>query len=709
MQYFALLFLALLQVVLNVILWRKRRSSVSKIFTIFTGFLLVWTVTNGALDYLVNTPDAIVDQAARIQALNVANALGFFSGTLMIVILYRFILVFPSAWERAKGARAITALGILVACGALFGEVTGWYTSQGSGLPLYHYGRAYAVIPIYFLLVACIATWRLFISLRQPIDPFLRRQAKTILTGLLFTGAWAISFIIILPPLFVQDSEALLFIGYFAPYIFTAMTFYSILRQGFLNYRAIVARSAAYILSLSLIALSFMVVASTIVRALSDSRITTLGAVLLVGLNVLTALAFPLIRRFFDRITNRLFYHDAYDSQDVLNKLSDVLVRSIDVGHLQTGSRTILLRTLRAKNLDYWLAVNADKSALSLLDRAFRNARDNVVVLEELEGQHDVVRELQARNIAAIVRLRTRHGGLGYFSLGFKESGQIYNIQDKRLLNIAADEIAISLQNALHFEEIQNFNETLQERVQLATKELRHTNERLKELDDTKDEFISMASHQLRTPLTSVKGYLSMVLEGDAGKITESQRKLLEEAFAGSQRMAFLIGDFLNASRLRTGKFVLERRPVNLAMLAGEAIDQMESTAASRSIKLAYDAPSHFPNMNIDAGKISQALTNFIDNAIYYSPEGSTITIELTQHHHSASVKVKDKGMGVPKPEQHRLFTKFYRASNARKIRPDGTGIGLFMAKKVVVAHGGSIIFESKEGEGSTFGFSLPL
>jgi signal transduction histidine kinase len=281
----------------------------------------------------------------------------------------------------------------------------------------------------------------------------------------------------------------------------------------------------------------------------------------------------------------------------------------------------------------------------------------------------------------------------------------MYSYQDVRLLRISADEIAISLQNAVHFEAIQRFNATLQDKIQQSTRELRHTNEKLRALDETKDDFISMASHQLRTPLTSVKGYLSMVIEGDAGEINETQRKMLSQAYTSSQRMVYLIADLLNVSRLKTGKFVLESAPTDLSKMIDEEIGQLTETAAARSLTLNYDKPVDFPTLMLDETKTRQVLMNFIDNAIYYTPKDGHITIELKDTGPTVEFRVIDDGIGVPKSEQHHLFTKFYRAGNARKARPDGTGLGLFMAKKVITAQNGVLIFDSKEGKGSTFGF----
>ena len=252
-----------------------------------------------------------------------------------------------------------------------------------------------------------------------------------------------------------------------------------------------------------------------------------------------------------------------------------------------------------------------------------------------------------------------------------------------------------------------SFNVTLQQKVDEATRKLRVSNQKLKTLDQTKDDFISMASHQLRTPLTSVKGYVSMVLEGDAGEITPMQRKLLTQSFISSQRMVYLIADLLNISRLKTGKFVIEPIPTNLAEALSGEVDQLVETAKGRNLTLTYHKPDDFPTYLLDETKMRQVMMNFMDNAIYYTPSGGHIIAEVKNNPDDIEFTVTDDGIGVPKDQQHHLFSKFYRAPNALRARPDGTGLGLYMARKVVLAQGGSIIFKSTEGKGSTFGFSF--
>jgi signal transduction histidine kinase len=197
-------------------------------------------------------------------------------------------------------------------------------------------------------------------------------------------------------------------------------------------------------------------------------------------------------------------------------------------------------------------------------------------------------------------------------------------------------------------------------------------------------------------------------MDGDAGKVNETQRKLLSQAFNSSQKMVYLIADLLNVSRLKTGKFTIERKPTNLSLLVRDEVEQLKEEAAGRKIALDYEAPETFPILPLDDTKTRQVLMNFIDNAIYYTQAGGHIRVELKETPKSVEFRVIDDGIGVPKDERHHLFTKFYRAKNALRARPDGTGLGLYMSRKVITAQGGAIIFDSEEGKGSTFGFIFP-
>ncbi|HEX7260156.1 MAG TPA: HAMP domain-containing sensor histidine kinase [Candidatus Saccharimonadia bacterium] len=297
-----------------------------------------------------------------------------------------------------------------------------------------------------------------------------------------------------------------------------------------------------------------------------------------------------------------------------------------------------------------------------------------------------------------ICPLIARGAVLGTMVLGTTLTSEALSFYQKSLLERLTVAVGLALDNTLLYTEAQE-----------SSRRLQVANRHLKELDKAKDEFISLASHQLRTPLTSIKGYVSMLLEGEAGAITKEQHEFLDYAYRGSQRMVSLISDLLNVSRMSAGKFYIEREPLDIAAIVEEEIQQLQQHPDAKKLKLTYVAPKKpLPLLNLDENKTRQVIMNLIDNAIYYTREGG-VTVMLAQEGQHAVLRVSDTGIGVPKTARAKLFGKFFRANNAQTIRPDGTGLGLFLAKRVIEEQGGTILFESVEGKGSTFGFSLPL
>jgi signal transduction histidine kinase len=547
-----------------------------------------------------------------------------------------------------------------------------------------------------------------------------RAYIRFTLLGIILTFALLIIFNFIAVVVFHNTS----FIAFTPAFvlIFSVSFAYGMIRHQLFDIRLIVARFITYLLLLLVSGVLYglaTVVVSFFVVGVQPNVVQVTMSTIVVG--VLILFVQPL-RQFFDRITRAIFYQDDYDTKDVLDQLATVLVRSTDTDILATSSMTVLKNALKPDHITMVLIGSTSKQQRTIsIGKGARGLAHfsaattlqtipDVMVTDVKEGRADRVRtKMRAMNVAVVARLETQGGVIGYCFFGYKTSGSAYGHRDIDLIRIARDELAVAIQNALRFDEIRVFNDTLQQRIEEATRELRASNTQLQRLDEAKDEFVSMASHQLRTPLTSVKGYISMVLEGDAGKITESQRQLLSEAFTSSERMVHLISDFLNVSRLQTGKFVLEQRRADLSKIVTQEIDSLQTTARAHHLTLEYRAPSYFPLLYLDESKIRQVLMNFIDNAIYYSEEGTMITVRLAIENGFAVLEVHNTGIGVPKSEQAHLFTKFFRATNARKQRPDGTGVGLFLAKKVVVSHGGTMVFESVEDAGSTFGFRLPV
>lgn len=498
--------------------------------------------------------------------------------------------------------------------------------------------------------------------------------------------------------------------------------YYGAIRHQLLNLRLIVVRSLAYGLSVIILSIFYSVSSYYVTTLLpkSSGRLVYSELINVLFIMVIVGLFGPILA-FFKKQTDNLFYRDAYDTQYVLNTINITLVNTVKLDDIVKKVATTIEKELKITRVEFLLGSNVGVQRLSRVRnnsgslaqtgdisaslKFMKDSSAKIVVYSDETVSKSVLEEMRNAGIDCMIRMTANGERVGLMLVAPRKSGNAFNAADLQLLEIVADEIAIAIQNALHFEEIQQFNITLQERVEQATKELRKTNDKLKKLDETKDEFISMASHQLRTPLTSVKGYLSMVLEGDAGELNDLQRQLLGQSYSSSQRMVYLISDLLNLSRLNTGKFVIEPAEVDLREVVAAEIDQLRETAKSRGVSIVYNAPQSFPLLMLDETKTHQVVMNFLDNAIYYTPTGGEVHVSLVETATAVEYRVKDSGIGVPRSEQHRLFSKFYRAENARRVRPDGTGLGLFMSKKVVVAQGGSIIFESEEGKGSTFGF----
>jgi signal transduction histidine kinase len=552
-----------------------------------------------------------------------------------------------------------------------------------------------------------------------------RDQLRLVLIGLI----GSLSLIVVADFLLVVifNFTALIPFGSAFTLIFSSSFAYAIIKHRLFDIRRAAARGLGYTLTTATLAGLYSLIIFSASSLFVHNRQLSIGVQSSYTVVALVlAFTFQPIKRFFDRITDRFFFKDNYQPQEFVDRLNRVLVTHVELQPLIANSITIVTEFLKADSCTFVIretaysaqriisnkAFKMDKKQIAHLRSELLHSHKKVIVADLIEEQlPEIAHEMNRHDITVVVRLvpslDMQAESVGDIIMGPKRSGNAYTKQDLEMLEIIANELVIAIQNAIRFEEIENFNETLQARIADATRKLRRTNDKLKELDETKDDFISMASHQLRTPLTSIKGYISMVLEEDAGPVTPLQHEMLGQAFFSSQRMVYLIADLLNVSRLKNGKFIIDTVPVNLADVVDQEMAQLKETAASRQLTLTYEKPDNFPSLMLDETKTRQVIMNFADNAIYYTPSGGAIKVVLSETQHSVDLQIVDDGIGVPKSEQPHLFTKFYRAGNARQARPDGTGLGLFMAKKIIVAQGGSLIFDSKEGQGSTFGFSF--
>jgi len=501
---------------------------------------------------------------------------------------------------------------------------------------------------------------------------------------------------------------------------------YTMVRHRLMDIKFVLRGSFVYISTLC--AIMLMVVSIEYVFSLYFASLSTWAEVIVL---ILALLSFNKVKKYFYNIANKYFFSSLYDSRQVISEFSDNLRSTLElenIYHFISNTLFSIFHTLgvgillfNEKRQNYQIVYN--KGFKSSQSKQFARDRrlydifikhNKPIIIEELSKLNNsdskaTVDLLKEFKVAVLSPLKIKNKTIGLIAISNKESGDMYNEEDLQVLEVICAQSAIALENALLYEESQQFGQKLKKEVERATVDLRHANARLKELDQAKTEFISIASHQLRTPLSAIKGYLSMVLEGDFGPVSSKLNKIVKDVFQSNERLVRLVNVFLNVSRIESGRLKVAKTDFDLVAWAGKSINDMISEAERKGLKLEFVKKKDKIMVNADQDKIMDILINFIDNAIKYSQKGK-ITVTVEKREDSARVTVKDNGIGIGPEEIKELFTKFTRGRKVSQISTSGSGLGLFIAKKIVELHKGKIWAESKgEGKGSSFIFEIPV
>jgi two-component system phosphate regulon sensor histidine kinase PhoR len=230
-----------------------------------------------------------------------------------------------------------------------------------------------------------------------------------------------------------------------------------------------------------------------------------------------------------------------------------------------------------------------------------------------------------------------------------------------------------------------------------------------KELDEMKNDFVRMVSHELRSPISAIKLQHAVILDGLAGELTDKQRELISRAQAKLQGLLELINDMLDVAKMEAGFRHFEQVPLRLPEILGEIVEFMEAKAEAQRVKLHLRAAPDIPEVLADHRGMEEVFTNLISNAINYSPSGGDVTIAAAMHGEFLEVRVSDQGVGIDPEEVPKIFDKFYRVKSPATRQIIGTGLGLPIVKSVIEAHRGIIEVESEVGVGSTFRVLLPV
>lgn len=237
---------------------------------------------------------------------------------------------------------------------------------------------------------------------------------------------------------------------------------------------------------------------------------------------------------------------------------------------------------------------------------------------------------------------------------------------------------------------------------------LRSLNEKLEEANAAKNRFLGMASHDLRNPLVTVRGFAEFLREGATGPLNKEQLELIELIHGSSCAMLKMVNELLDVAAIEAGKFTLDPRPHDVAALIGKSVHLAGIQAARKGTRFAFAPPAGLPPVSLDAGKMTQVFDNLLSNAAKYSPAGSTVTVELAVQGGRCLISVLDQGPGIPESERGKLFKDFGRLSSVPTGGETSTGLGLAICRKIVEEHQGLIVAENLPGGGAAFRVALP-
>ncbi len=512
------------------------------------------------------------------------------------------------------------------------------------------------------------------------------------------------------------NNMSLLFLGPTYTLIFTAATAYAIVAHRLFDIRIIIRRTVVYsgLLLFTLGTYSMVVFFFTTIfgsGTVLDAK--TFVANMVAALFI--ALGFEPLRRWLTTVTDKYLFKGEYEPQAVLAKLSQQLAGSSDLAQVMQSLITLIKAELRLSHAGVITFNQTEKgieikqvfqigyadpsilqlpSGSSLLESFVENPQ--ILIADEMRHEYDGKSDAKGRAVSTLhsllkniddlkiaIALPIKIGAktIGVFMVGEKLSGDAFSSNEVEFLTIVANQTANAIEKARFWEE-----------------------------DQMKSEFVSIASHELLTPTAAIKGYLSMILDDDMGKVDTKARQFLVKVSTSADRLANLVEDLLNVSRIESGRLKVIKREFSFADLVSRATEELQVNAKKKSLDLSFVAPAKsLPNAFGDPNHIYRVLINFIGNSIKYTSKGWVKCYVAETDNKQLMFKVADSGVGIPKDMINHLFVKFNRADRKDIAGIQGTGLGLYISKKIIELMGGQVAVESEVGKGSTFTFTVPM
>lgn len=708
-------------------LFKNRKNKANVIFALFIFCVTFWIFTN-----------LMVDLSQSIFFLLFWSKLTLVGIILFTALFWKFSVSFP----RPLRYNIIYEFLIWGSATILLLLVPTKYNIRDvelvtNGVPVVHPGELYILFSVYLIIVMFLGLMNLVKSYRSSIG-ISKQQVKYVIIGVILSiiGAGTTNLILL-----IFGFSEFANLGPIFLLFFIVLTTYAIARYRLLDIRLIIFRSLAFGSLVLLITITFATISGLIATLFQDllGFKSNLIAGLVVG--ILVSITYQPLRRSIEGITNQFLYKKSYNPDQLLSQISEVTASILDLHNLLDSICATLDEAFHTQKIGIALlnpkqklevafqkgfapgSAEALVSYPKVVPTLYQELKNigGTLVIDEMKTRYEngefkpvdsqLLLALYENDIALILPLYVKEQLIGIIALGNKKSGDPYNHQDLSILKIIAGQIAIAIENARLYDELKDFNVKLEEEVRRKTTQLRKANQELRQLDQAKSEFISIASHQLRTPLTVIKGYISMMREGSFGPVSPTIMNNLEKVYASNERLIGLVENLLDISRIESGRQEFEWKKVRLEDIAQTVVDNLKNTAKLKNLKLVFNKPKvPTPEIMADPNKIHEVMMNFVDNAIKYTKEGKIDVSVLVKPEGKITFSVEDTGMGISPDIKPFLFQKFSRGKGSFRVHTEGVGLGLYVAKMIIDAHDGKAWAESEgPGKGSKFSFSLPL
>jgi len=525
---------------------------------------------------------------------------------------------------------------------------------------------------------------------------------------------------------------------------FVIFSAYAIVKYRLLDIKVMLRKSTvtlASVLSLLLIIVPTNLIIIFLLPNVKFILLTTATATALISIGL-----YPYFRNYFYKVANKYFFSSLYDEHDLLAKIHQDLKGIVNetkvyeciadnIGNTFHASKIAIAiknskgiyKTEYADNFKTPMKkiIKKDSRLINFFKKTSTIFMYSEIAKTNPKKFKDALRRMRKYNLELLIPLKVQDNLIGLIMLGEKYNKDVYSKEDLQVLEIISGQSAITIENARLYSEMKSFNKKLRQKVEEQTKDLQEKNVRLEELLQMRTDFLNTASHQLRTPISIIQGLSSMLEDGSYDKKPERRKEAYGDILEGARAMNRLVDDILQAASCDTDKdFSLDTVLENISIVpyVQKVIQDQRILAKRKNITVNFEYPKDLPNVFSSEKHLRHIVSNLLENAITYTPEKGNIKINLSinkkdksRHSHNNSDKkmrfqIKDTGIGIPEKELPTIFDKFTRGSNTIPMNANGSGLGLFIIKRLVEAHPkGEIGIESKENIGTTIWFEIPL